>query len=120
MKEWVEYCNALSGPNATMRKINGSEQPFEVKLWSIGNENWSIALINRHPNQTTACTLKLGDWLPDGNFKATVLDGDSPDAYNDIENPHRVIPEKIMLAIKNGVVLLPPHSLSIIGISAKK
>jgi alpha-N-arabinofuranosidase len=41
MKEWVEYCNAKKGKFAKMRKANGHEKPFNVKIWSIGNENWS-------------------------------------------------------------------------------
>lgn len=37
-KDWVEYCNATSGPNAELRKANGSLQPYNVPLWFLGNE----------------------------------------------------------------------------------
>ena len=40
MKQWVEYCNATEGEYADLRKANGHQQPFSVKIWSIGNENW--------------------------------------------------------------------------------
>ncbi|HTV10538.1 MAG TPA: alpha-L-arabinofuranosidase C-terminal domain-containing protein [Acidimicrobiales bacterium] len=41
MSDWVEYCN-LSGKsrNARLRVDNGNAQPFGVRLWSIGNENY--------------------------------------------------------------------------------
>ena len=39
--------------------------------------------------------------------------GDSPDAYNDVENPDRVVPERRRIAFEKGVTRLPPHSLTI-------
>ena len=79
-------------------------------------KNWAVALVNRHPSETVACTVKLGDRLLDGAFDATVLAGDSPDAFNDVEHPNRVVPAKTQLKIDQGVVKLPPHSLTIIRI----
>lgn len=41
MSNWVEYCNLdHEGRYAKMRISNGNRQPFGVKYWSIGNENW--------------------------------------------------------------------------------
>lgn len=41
MSDWVEYCNLeREGKFARMRIQNGHEQPFGVKYWSIGNENY--------------------------------------------------------------------------------
>jgi alpha-N-arabinofuranosidase len=38
-RNWVEYCNSLAGTKyADMRVANGSEQPYGVKLWCLGNE----------------------------------------------------------------------------------
>jgi alpha-N-arabinofuranosidase len=38
-RNWVEYCNSpTSTKYANMRAANGSEQPYEVKLWCLGNE----------------------------------------------------------------------------------
>jgi alpha-N-arabinofuranosidase len=39
--DWLEYCN--SSVNTTLareRKANGSRDPFGVKVWGVGNENW--------------------------------------------------------------------------------
>jgi alpha-N-arabinofuranosidase len=38
MADWVEYCNATKGKFADMRKDNGYPNPFNVKIWSVGNE----------------------------------------------------------------------------------
>ena len=41
MSDWVEYCNLKDqGHNAKMRIENGSPEPFNVRYWSIGNENY--------------------------------------------------------------------------------
>ena len=40
MRQWVEYCNAVEGEYADLRRAGGHEQPLGVKIWSIGNENW--------------------------------------------------------------------------------
>ena len=77
-------------------------------------EKWSLAIVNRHPSDAVACTIKMGEALLDGPCKATILSGHSPDAYNDIENPDRVVPKEVELTFKNGIVELPPHSLIMI------
>ena len=41
MSDWVEYCNLKNeGKYAKWRIANGEEQPYNVKYWSIGNENY--------------------------------------------------------------------------------
>jgi alpha-N-arabinofuranosidase len=41
MSDWVEYCNLTNeGPNAKQRIANGHKEPYNVKYWSIGNENY--------------------------------------------------------------------------------
>lgn len=82
-------------------------------------KNWAIALVNRHPEKEVACTIQMKDVLLDGNYEATVLAGDSPDSYNDIENPNRVVPGKTKMTFTKGVVTLPPHSLTIVKVPLK-
>ena len=81
--------------------------------------NWAIALVNRHPDTEVVCTVKMKERLLDGEYVATVLTGASPDSFNDIEHPDRVIPRKTILAFTKGVVRLPPHSLTIIKVPLK-
>ncbi|HCG77519.1 MAG: alpha-N-arabinofuranosidase [bacterium (Candidatus Ratteibacteria) CG_4_9_14_3_um_filter_41_21] len=41
MKDWLEYMNSLKDSTlAQERAANGSLQPFNVKYFGIGNENW--------------------------------------------------------------------------------
>ncbi len=41
MRDWVEYCN-FPGDSTLARKRseNGHPEPFHVKYWGVGNENW--------------------------------------------------------------------------------
>jgi alpha-L-arabinofuranosidase len=39
--DWLEYCNTdVNTVLARARAANGSREPFGVKLWGVGNENW--------------------------------------------------------------------------------
>lgn len=40
MSDWMEYCNLTVGKFARMRTTNGHPEPYNVKYWSVGNENW--------------------------------------------------------------------------------
>lgn len=41
MAEWVEYLtSAAESPMTRLRKENGREEPWKVKYFAIGNENW--------------------------------------------------------------------------------
>lgn len=41
LRDWVEYCNfAGSSSLANERRLNGAEDPFKIRFWGIGNENW--------------------------------------------------------------------------------
>ena len=41
MSDWVEYCNLpKEGEFARLRKAGGHEEPYSVRYWSVGNENY--------------------------------------------------------------------------------
>ena len=80
-------------------------------------ENWAISLVNRHPSENIECRVTMGNKILNGTYKATILTGETTDTYNDIENPNRVAPKEVELKFKNGVVHLPPHSLTIVHIN---
>ncbi len=61
LRDWVEYCNYPSGSTLSDERIaNGSREPFAVRYWGVGNENWGCggqmspeeysALYRRHAN----------------------------------------------------------------------
>ncbi|MEO6732224.1 MAG: alpha-L-arabinofuranosidase C-terminal domain-containing protein [Ferruginibacter sp.] len=76
---------------------------------------FSIVLVNKDPQKEAKCDLGIGKI--DGAFNATILSGDSPDAFNDIEKPDRVIPYTTQMVIKEGRIIIPAHSLVIININ---
>jgi len=41
MQQWVEYLTFDgTSPMANLRRKNGREEPWRVKFWGVGNENW--------------------------------------------------------------------------------
>lgn len=41
LRDWMEYCNHPGGSTlAEERKANGAPEPFHVRYWGVGNENW--------------------------------------------------------------------------------
>ena len=39
--DWLEYCNSARDTALTrQRRTNGASNPFGVRLWGVGNENW--------------------------------------------------------------------------------
>ncbi len=64
-QSWVEYCNAPAGRTtyAEMREANGSKEPFPVKFWGVGNENWGCGG-NYTPEDYCVEYRKFVTWLP--------------------------------------------------------
>jgi alpha-N-arabinofuranosidase len=114
------YANLLESRVAKLavegESQGGGKQPIIDAVATVdpSGKKWALALVNRHPDQPVACTVKLGNVALDGTFEATILAGDSPEAFNDVEHPNRVVPEKTQLKFNQGVVSLPPHSLTIV------
>lgn len=42
IRDWIDYCNSPRGTTsyAVLREKNGSPEPFNVRYWGVGNENW--------------------------------------------------------------------------------
>ena len=87
-----------------------------VATCDAGMRRWRLALVNRHPEEYLACTVVLPGQTLAGVCRATVLAGDSPDAFNDVEYPQRVLPVHTELHFNGGVASLPPHSVTIVQI----
>ena len=41
LRDWIEYCNYPSGSTLSDERVgNGSPDPFQIRYWGVGNENW--------------------------------------------------------------------------------
>ncbi len=41
LRNWVEYCNHPGGSTLSDERIaNGAREPFQIRYWGVGNENW--------------------------------------------------------------------------------
>jgi len=41
LRDWIEYCNYPAGSTLSDERVtNGSKEPFNIRYWGIGNENW--------------------------------------------------------------------------------
>ena len=76
--------------------------------------SWRLALVNRLPDCELDCRILMAGAPLHGTHPATVLSGDSPDAYNDVGTPDRVIPQQTELTCLHGAISLPPHSVTIL------
>ena len=77
----------LQQPDATVPAVDA------VATCDAAGRKWRIVLVNRHPSESLRCTVKLGSKTLDGTYRATVLAGDAPEAYNDVDRPQRVVPQ---------------------------
>ncbi len=65
MRDWVEYCNYPSGSTlAEERAANGSPEPFRVRYWGVGNENWGCGG-NMTPEEYAAHYRRFATYLRD-------------------------------------------------------
>ena len=97
--------------NATVPAVDA------VATCDASRKDWRIALVNRHPTATLRCQLQFDGVSPSGNCWASVLAGDAPEAFNDVERPARVVPQRVELVFENGAVPLPPHSVTILELT---
>jgi alpha-N-arabinofuranosidase len=77
-------------------------------------QQWSLGLVNRHPDLSLRCYVHLEGQRLEGRCRITVLSGDSPEAYNDIAYPDHVSPCETEISLKDGEVVLAPHSVTVI------
>jgi alpha-N-arabinofuranosidase len=122
------YANLL-GPNVADAFVAGPAFAHDglsvpavdaVATCNSGQESWRIALVNRFPDRALPCQLILDGAPLQGSHGATVLAGDSPDAYNDMHAPDRVAPYNANLIIDDGTISLPPHSVTILELSEQR
>ena len=64
-QEWVEYCNAPAGRTtlADERVANNDRDPFKIRFWGVGNENWGCGGTFT-PEDYAAEYRKFTTWVP--------------------------------------------------------
>ena len=87
-----------------------------VVTCDVGQGRYHIVLVNRHPDHAAECVVAIDGVTVDGAHAATQLAGDSPDAYNDVDQPNRVFPAAVELNFHDGIVELPAHSVTIVEV----
>jgi len=80
MEEWVEYCNGDEGLYADMRKDSGHNKPFDIRYWSIGNENWGAHEIGaKTPAQWGPLVHKCAELMLAADPELVLLAAATPD-----------------------------------------
>lgn len=74
----------------------------------------AVALVNRHPETTARWKMNIRNLMNRTKTRVTILSGDSPDAYNDVAHPNRVVPQTVQLAAGALSLELPPHSIAVV------
>ena len=84
MRDWLEYCNFNGDSTLARRRAgNGSPQPFGVRVWGVGNENWGCGG-NFCPEDYAREFKRFGTYLgPFGGVQPYLIacgpDGNNPD-----------------------------------------
>lgn len=113
--EWVKYTNHPSGnPMADLRKANGREKPWNVKLWGVGNEAWGCGgnmKVDYYANIYRQYATFMADWGNNDKLFRVASGANGAD-YNWTEVLMREIPHNMM----EGVAL---HHYSVIDWNKK-
>jgi alpha-N-arabinofuranosidase len=71
----------------------------------------ALMLVNRDPERSLELTARIDGQPVSGAFDALRLSGDSPDAFNSVDTPERVTPQKTHVDFADGRLTLPPHTV---------
>jgi len=78
----------------------------------------AIALVNRHPEAAARWRLNLRNVTSRGEGRITILSGDSPDAFNNVSRPERVVPQSAPVKASTEYIEQPAHSVAIVQFQA--
>ena len=114
--DWVNYTNQESGnPMADLRKNNGRDKPWRVRMWGVGNEVWGCGG-NMRPEYYANIYRQYATFMTNwGNTNKIfrVASGANGDDYNWTEVLLRDIPNQMI----EGVAV---HHYSVIDWSKKR
>ncbi|MFF2486156.1 alpha-L-arabinofuranosidase C-terminal domain-containing protein [Microbacterium sp. NPDC058062] len=108
------YSSAMDANGSTIPTVDvaGTLDPATRRI--------ALSIVNKSPHQQAELQIHVDNRLLSGRCNATILSGDSPDAFNSVDRPHRVVPERTTLEVAAGRVTLPPHSVTILEVPAER
>jgi len=84
-RDWVEYVTSSNkSPMTDLRKKNGRQEPWKVKFWGVGNENWGCG--GDQGLSMHYYTLPTGNW----SSKGSSIDFDEKMWFATIRNTMKV------------------------------
>lgn len=98
--DWIQYVNfkPASSPMALLREQNGQKEPWNVKIWGVGNEAWGCGgnmKPDHYANIYRQYATFMTDWVnSDSLFR--VASGANVDDYNWTETLMREIPGNLL------------------------
>lgn len=112
------YANLL-GPRALDTAVHSrsletgfTPVPLVDAIATADDDGTTVVLVNKSDVNAATVRVRIDGVALSGDLSAVVLDGPDPDAYNDVENPDRVKPRQTVLRFSDGLVSLPPHSIT--------
>ncbi len=102
LSDWVSYVNNPGGsPMSELRKKNGREKPWNVKLWGVGNEAWGCGgnmTAEYYANIYRQYATFMTDW--DNNAKLyKIASGATDGDYGWTETLMKNIPHKMLAGV---------------------
>lgn len=85
-------------------------------LVSVDAAGTTITLVNRDPARSARCEVWLDGEVLTGGRDATILSGDSPDAFNSVDRPDAVMPLEAPMQDEQGAYVIPPHALCMLHV----
>lgn len=102
LSDWVSYVNHPGGsPMADLRKQNGREKPWNVKMWGVGNEAWGCGgnmTAEYYANVYRQYATFMNDWSKDAKLYK-VASGASDGDYAWTETLMKNIPHHMLSAV---------------------
>lgn len=115
LSDWVSYVNHPGGsPMADLRKQNGRDQPWNVKMWGVGNEAWGCGgnmTAEFYSNIYKQYATFMSDWSPESKLYK-IASGANDGEYDWTETLMKNVPQKMM----DGVAL---HHYSVLSWTEK-
>lgn len=78
---------------------------------SADDTGHTAIIANRHPTEAARCLIKVDGVPLNATFDVEILEGETPDSFNSVENPEAVLPRRTSITSTDGYIVLPPHSL---------